>query len=167
MTPAESLLWFAEQPQGWSDPVFPLCVPSCKPTWNRTLCHASCQIAGGSFTPCLVLEMKKCEVSLFSQCAWQFSYCFGHQGTGLWAGTTSMFDGGCLHCSIKLIFLAWFMAPCCFFFPMAASGSCSVRWVVYTLGRFTLYVRWKSLQNRIKLFLFKLMKFDFNFIVLK
>ena len=148
---------------GWPS-IPPLC--SCKPTWNRTLCHAHCQVAGSSFTTCLFLEIKKCEVSAFSQHSWQLSYCFGHQGAGLWAGTTLMFDGGCLHCSIKL-FIFHFTAPCCFFFPVAATRSCSVRWGVRTSGKFTLYMRWKSLQDRVKLSLFKLMKFDLNFIGLK
>lgn len=126
---------------GWPG-IPPLC--SCRPTWNRTLWHAHCQVAGGSFTTCLCLEIKKCEVSTFSQQAWQFFYCVGQQGAGLWAGTTLMFDGGCLHGSIKL-FIFHCTALCCFFFPMTAAWSCRVRWNVRTLGKFTLYMRWKSL----------------------
>lgn len=71
----------------------------CRCSWKRTLCHALYQAAAVSFTPCLVLKIRNCEVSPFSQHMWQFSYCFGHQGAGLWAGTTLVFDGGRLYLS--------------------------------------------------------------------
>jgi len=65
---------------GWPI-ILPLC--SCKPIWNKTLCQAPWQVASGSFTTYLFSEIKRCEVSTFSQHVWQFSYCFGHQGSGL------------------------------------------------------------------------------------
>lgn len=145
MSPAESLLCFAEQPQGWGDPLFPLCAPANPP--GTGLCAAlAAKLLVAVLLPACFLEIKKCEISTLSQDAWQFSCCFGHQGSGLWTGTTTTFDGGCLRCRIKL-FIFHFTAPCCFFFPMAATGSCSVRWGVCTLGKFTLYMRWKMKLN--------------------
>lgn len=94
----------------------------CRPSWKRTLCHALYQAAAVNFTPCLVLKIRNCEVSPFSQHTWQFSYCFGHQGAGLWAGTTLVFDGGHLLFSIQL-FISHFAAPHCLSFPWLPLGA--------------------------------------------